>query len=227
MNYANVPANFRIEESRPADSRPAGPGHLRAPLKDRRQERTVSSPSSEVAASLLCAIAHDRSDAAFAELFDRYAGRLKHFFVRGGIDPDRAEELVQDVLLTVWRRADSFDDSRSSALTWLYALARNRRIDELRLRGHAAPRPEDLAWDSTETPSTEGSFENVRQRDALRAALVELPLEQRAVLHCSFFDGKSLAEIAGETGLPLGTVKSRARLALARLRRVLHAREGA
>ena len=186
----------------------------------------MRSPTSEAAASLLSAIAEDRSDAAFAQLFDCYAGRLKHFFVRGGIDPDRAEELVQEVLLTVWRRADSFDQSRSSALTWLYALARNRRIDELRIRGHAHPRPEDLAWDSTSPPPACG-FEAIRRRDALRAALAELPQEQRFVLQCSFFDGKSLAEIAEETALPLGTVKSRARLAMDRLRRALRSEQEA
>jgi len=185
----------------------------------------VPSATSEVATQLICAIARDRSEEAFAELFDGYAGRLKHFFVRGGIETDRAEELAQDVLLTVWRRADSFDDTRSSALTWLYTLARNRRIDEFRLRGHATPRPEDLAWDSTDSSPGNGLLENVHERDALREALRALPEEQRAVLERSFFDGRSLSEIASDCGLPLGTVKSRARLALQRLRRALHPQE--
>ncbi len=188
----------------------------------RQKEEAVALSSSDAAGRLLSAIARDRSTEAFAELFDRYAGRLKHFFMRGGIDADRAEELTQDVLLAVWRRAETFDDSRSSALTWIYTLARNRRIDEFRLKGHTAPKAEDLAWDATEACSTEGSFEDARRQQALRDALVHLPPEQRAVLVRTFFDGKSLAEVASDTGLPLGTVKSRARLAIERLRRVLH-----
>ena len=221
MNYANVPASYRVAEP-PSAPKQVALGSLAGAAPERRKEEAVELSSSDVAGRLLSAIARDRSGEAFAELFDRYAGRLKHFFVRGGIEADRAEELVQDVLLAVWRRADTFDDGRSSALTWIYTLARNRRIDEFRIKGHAAPKAEDLAWDATEGHSTEGAFEQVRKQQALREALATLPPEQRAVLQCTFFDGKSLAEVAGESGLPLGTVKSRARLALERLRRVLH-----
>jgi len=183
--------------------------------------------TNEASADLIGAVAQDRSPSAFAALFDLYAGRLKHFFVRGGIDPARAEELTQDVLLQVWRRADSFNHQRSSAPTWVYALARNRRVDELRLRGHVAPRSEDLAWDSIHSSSAEGMFASIERCDALREALVELPEEQLAVLQRTFFDGKSLAEVAADADLPLGTVKSRARLALQRLRRALHPQEEA
>ena len=218
VNYASVPAVVRISATPPAET-PAAvrPDDLPAP----RGRRQASSSTRDLAAHLLEDLARRRSEAAFADLFDLYAGRLKHFFVRGGIDVDRAEELTQEVLLTVWRRADSFDRSRASALTWLYTLARNRRIDELRLRDHAAPRPEDLAWDATCPASTEGALEASERHDALRKALVTLPEEQRTVLHHMFFQGRSLADIAQENATPLGTVKSRARLALERLRRAL------
>jgi RNA polymerase sigma-70 factor (ECF subfamily) len=188
-------------------------------------EEIVAARAGDVAGRLLAEIARDRSSEAFAELFDCYAGRLKHFFVRGGIEAGRAEELVQDVLLAVWRRADTYDERRSSALTWIYTLARNRRIDEFRLQGRAAPKAEDLAWDAVEASSIESTVEQGRKAGALREALEALPAEQRAVLRCTFFDGKSFSEVASESGLPLGTVKSRARLAIERLRRVLHSGE--
>jgi RNA polymerase sigma-70 factor (ECF subfamily) len=225
VNYASVPAAWSLDAAPGLEAPAAAPAARPALPPARRGARSDS--SARAADALLLAIARDRSEEAFAELFDRYAGRLKHFFVRGGIEAGRSEELVQDVLLAVWRRASTFDASRSPALTWLYALARNRRIDEFRARGHMAPRAEDLAWDATLAPSTEGSVETIRRRAALREALVALPAEQRAVLHSTFFDGKSLAEIASDRGLPLGTVKSRARLALARLRRALHQGETA
>lgn len=203
------------------------------PLLPGREEAAAcgidaTTPGPVSAGTLLDAIAQERSGTAFEQLFDRYAGRLKHFFVSGGIDVDRAEELVQEVLLAVWRRSDTFDQSRASALTWIYSMARNRRIDEFRARGHAEPRAEDLAWDSTRPPaSTERAVERSRHRDALGVALVALPEEQRTVLERTFYDGLSLAEIAVENGLPLGTVKSRARLALARLRKALRPNEDA
>lgn len=190
-----------------------------------QQERPLSPPDSEIATRLISAIARDRSESAFAELFDTWSGRLKRFFVCGGIDADRAEELTHDVLLTVWRRADSFDVDRASGGTWLYTLARNRRIDELRVRGRPAPRAEDLAWDGVCSPPADGAFEGAERRETLQAALDALPPEQFAVLRWTFFDGKTLSEAAGGSGLPLGTIKSRARLALARLRRVLHSGE--
>ena len=225
VNYISVPATYRITESPAVDSRCISRGGSPGEAGTLRQERPVPSATSEVATRLIRAIAQDRSEEAFAELFDRYAGRLKYFFVRGGIETGRAEELSQDVLLTVWRRADSFDDTRSSALTWLYTMARNRRIDEFRRSGHAAPRPEDLAWDSTDTSADDGLTQDIHEREALREALLALPEEQRDVLERSFFDGRSLSEIASDAGLPLGTVKSRARLALQRLRRALHPQE--
>ncbi|MFN2426008.1 MAG: sigma-70 family RNA polymerase sigma factor [Candidatus Binatia bacterium] len=227
MNYANVPATYRAVEISSMDSKAVARGESPAGSAGLRRESPVTNRSTESPTDLLGAIAQHRSPAAFAALFDLYAGRLKHFFVRGGIDAARAEELTQDVLLAVWRRADSFDPQRSSAATWVYALARNRRIDELRLRGHAAPRAEDLAWDSSWSPSTEGAFEGHERCNLLRDALRALPQEQLSVLQRTFFDGKSLAEVAADSGLPLGTVKSRARLALQRLRRTLHPHEEA
>jgi RNA polymerase sigma factor (sigma-70 family) len=221
VNYASLPASYRAAEPPSAPSALGAMASDAAELRRASKETPVVLSSSDAAGRLLGAIARERSTEAFGELFDRYAGRLKHFFVRGGIPAERAEELTQDVLLAVWRRADSFDASRSSALTWIYALARNRRIDEYRLQGHAAPRAEDLAWDVTDGCSTEGAFEDAHRQQALREALVTLPPEQRAVLVRTFFDGLSLAEVASDSGLPLGTVKSRARLALERLRRVL------
>lgn len=225
VNYAAIPPGFRTESPVAVESRVAYSMPLAGTPVAQPRVRPSSDAESVAARDLLGAIASDRSDAAFADLFQRYAGRLKHFFVRGGIDADRAEELTQDVLLSVWRRAGTFDESRASALTWLYSLARHRRIDELRLRGNTAPTANDLSWDFSRPPSTERTVDSRRREAGLKAALADLPAEQRDVLERTFFDGKSLAMIAEESGLPLGTVKSRARLAIARLRRTLHADE--
>jgi RNA polymerase sigma-70 factor (ECF subfamily) len=125
------------------------------------------------------AVAHSRDREAFARLFDHFAPRLEAWLIRAGADSGTAEEVTQDVMVTLWRKAELFDASKSSVTTWLYRIARNRRT--------------------------------------------ALPEEQLALVRLAFFDGLSHSDIATKTGLPLGTVKSRIRLAFTRLRRNLEA----
>lgn len=157
---------------------------------------------------------------AFALLFQRHAGRIKGFMVRGGFAPAEADEAVQEVMLSVWRRAASFDPARAGAMTWLYAIARNRRVDMLRRR---RPEPDPLDPLFCPDPDGGGAAEAMaRDRDtAVRAALSGLGAEQAAVVRLAFYDGLSHAQIAAMTDLPLGTVKSRLRLAMERLRAAL------
>ena len=171
-------------------------------------------------AELLAAIAAgDR--VAFAGFFARYARRVKAFLIRSGTRVDEAEELSQEVMVTVWRKAASFDPAKASAATWLFTIARNRRIDLIRRHARPAPDPEDPLFQPDPDPDG-ADILGRRQRDAaLRVALAELPEAQREVLQVAFFEGLSQSEIAERLGLPLGTVKSRARLALARLRAAL------
>ena len=169
-------------------------------------------------ALILRVAAKDR--AAFRSLFDRHAGRVKGFLIRSGFPPGEADEAAQEVMLSVWRRADSFDPSRAGAATWIYAIARNRRVDMLRRR-RAAPDPEDPLFAPEPEPEP-GAVAARRARDAaVRAAIAGLADEQREAVRLAFFDGLSHAEIAAMLDAPLGTVKSRIRLAMARLKTAL------
>ncbi|MTH97832.1 sigma-70 family RNA polymerase sigma factor [Roseibium sp. RKSG952] len=172
---------------------------------------------------LIVKVANDRDKSAFTELFDHFAPRLKGYLMKQGADGNLAEEIAQDVMVTLWRKADLFDPSKSSASTWLFRIARNRRIDRLRRQKTAELDPEDPSLHPT-GPADAGTEIDARLREKrVRAALKSLPEEQREVVRLAFFIGLSHSEIADKTGLPLGTVKSRIRLAFGRLRQVIEA----
>lgn len=183
----------------------------------------VSSTPGSVAPSdseLLTAIAA-RDKAAFGELFSRYAGRVKGFMIRSGASAQDADEIVQDVMVSVWRRAMTFDPARAAASTWIYAIARNRRIDLIRRGRRPEPDPQDPLFQPDPAPD---ELDRLSQNDAearVREALASLPPEQRAVLVAAFYEGLSHSEIAEAQRVPLGTVKSRIRLAFRHLRGVL------
>jgi RNA polymerase sigma-70 factor, ECF subfamily len=171
-------------------------------------------------ADLIRAIAAD-DRVAFAALFDRYAVRIKAFMLRAGASEQDADEIAQDVMVSVWRRAASFDPARAAASTWIFAIARNRRIDMIRQARRPAPDPEDPLFQPD--PEPDGLLTvSLAEREALvREGLATLPAEQREALRLAFYDGMSHGEIAERTGLPLGTVKSRIRLAFRHLRGAL------
>lgn len=174
-------------------------------------------------ADLVERVARDRDRAAFVVLFDHFAPRVKAYLMRLGSDGGRAEEIAQEVMVTLWRKAALFDRSKSSVGTWLFRIARNRRIDAARRdrAGQLDPEEPMLHPAATEEP---GAGIDVRRREArVRAALGTLPAEQVELVRLSFFEELSHSEIAERTGLPLGTVKSRIRLAFGRLRRALEA----
>ncbi len=174
-------------------------------------------PAPENAAALILAIAARNDRAAFAALFERFAPRVKSYMLRLGATPEAAEELAQEAMLTVWRKAALFDPARAGASTWIFAIARNLRIDAI--RRERRPRIED---DPTDEPPPEPAADAViaaAERDVrLRSAMAALPKEQAEVIRLSFFHDKPHSEIAADLRLPLGTVKSRLRLALGRLR---------
>ncbi|MEM9145993.1 MAG: sigma-70 family RNA polymerase sigma factor [Pseudomonadota bacterium] len=175
-------------------------------------------PSDE---ALLVAVGQRRDKAAFVQLFERYAGRVKAYLLRGGTAPGIAEDAAQEVMLALWRRAEIFDPERASAATWIFTIARNKRIDLLRRENRGLPEPDDPLMDPGNEEGAERRF-SAAERDALvRGAIAELGEDQRMVVRLSFFSEKSHAEIAAELGLPLGTVKSRLRLAFQRLRGAL------
>ena len=167
-------------------------------------------------AALVDAIARSRDRTAFAELFARYAGRVGAFLARGGMDGPHADELTQEILLEVWHRAERWDPARGGVSTWIFTIARSRRIDAQR-----RIRPVVTDPDEPHAPSVEQRVDRERGEAALRVALTQLPAEQVTILESAYFAGKSMSDIAAEQGIPLGTVKSRVRLALERLRAAL------
>lgn len=181
-------------------------------------DRPVATRSDE---ALIHAIAQHQSRAALAELFQRYSGRIKAFLMRSGAPAEMAEDAVQDVMVTLWRKSASFDASRASASTWIYTIARNRRIDMVR----RAARPEPSEDDPMFRPDPAESAETLiagSDRDAMvRRAMAALSEDQMTVIRLAFYSGLSHAEIAAELDCPLGTVKSRLRLGFSRLRETL------
>jgi RNA polymerase sigma-70 factor (ECF subfamily) len=169
---------------------------------------------------LIHAIATRGDRAAFSTLFTRFAPRLKAYLLRRGLDGAVAEELAQEALLIVWRKAAQFDPTRASAAAWMFTIARNLWIDAARRTRVALLEP-----DPTEQPSAVPAADAIlaaEDRGArVRAALAALPAEQANVIRLSFFDDRPHADIERTLGIPLGTVKSRLRLAMSRLRLLL------
>lgn len=159
--------------------------------------------------------------AAFAELFQGYAPRLLGFLRSRGVESEQAEEIVQEVLLSVWRNAASFDPTRASLSTWIFTIARNRMIDRARRAAHAVPDPHDPLFQADTTLAADDAAEAAQRAVRVREAVAALPEDQRRVIERGHLGGLTLAAIALEECVPLGTVKTRARLAVERLRRVL------
>jgi RNA polymerase sigma-70 factor (ECF subfamily) len=182
--------------------------------------------SSDVAtemAALVARVAESRDREAFVALFDHYAPRLLVYLHRLGAEPALAEEIAQDTMVTLWRKAEQFDARKSSVGTWLYRIARNRRIDLLRRTRGATVELDAAVLPPDGAPRADDAMDADDRARFVRRAMDGLPEEQLTLVRLAFFDGRSHSEIAAATGLPLGTVKSRIRLAFTRLRRKLEA----
>lgn len=170
---------------------------------------------------LIVAVARDGDRSAFEALFAYFAPRLKSYLMKLGSDPGAADELVQEVMLMVWRRAETFDPGQASASTWVFTIARNKRIDGLRRERHPELDPADPALVPEAPEAADKTLESVQENGRLLAAINSLPTEQAHLLRLAYFDDKPHSTISAEQGIPLGTVKSRLRLALERLRKAL------
>lgn len=164
-----------------------------------------------------------RDEAAFAELFAYFAPRVKSFLMRGGGDATMAEECAQEVMATLWQKAHLFDATRASVSTWVFTVARNKKIDALRRQRR--PEPEELTWGPEAEPDQDDVLALQQETAQLSEALAELPEKQRDLIEKAYFGDMSHSEIADATGLPLGTIKSRIRLALDRLRHAMRQRQ--
>ena len=156
---------------------------------------------------------------AFAELFSYFAPRVKAFLIKSGANPGLAEECTQEVMATLWHKAHLFDPSRAGVSTWIFTIARNKKIDALRKQRR--PEPEDLAWGPEAEPEAADVLALHQETKNLSEAITRLPKQQRDLIKRAYYGDLSHSEIAAETGLPLGTIKSRLRLALVKLRQAM------
>jgi RNA polymerase sigma factor (sigma-70 family) len=180
-------------------------------------------PTSEELNGWVQAVAQAADRQAFVALFKHFAPRVKAFLMASGTAEALAEDLTQDAMVMVWRKAAMFDPARAGLSTWIFAIARNLRVDHFRRQGN---RTLDGADDeSDEIPDPMPALDDQvlgREREAsVRRAMAQLSAEQANILRLSFFEERPHARIAHELGIPLGTVKSRVRLAVNHLRRLL------
>jgi len=169
---------------------------------------------------LILKIAAHGDRAAFTALFMQFAPRVKAYLSRRGLDGTQAEELAQEALLTVWRKAAQFDPARASAAAWIFTIARNLRIDAAR-RAQFSQRGPDPTDEPLAAPTADVILAAEHRGARVGAALAALPAEQLEVIRLAFFDDRPHADIERVLGIPLGTVKSRLRLAMSRLRKLL------
>ena len=175
---------------------------------------------------LLVRVGRDRDKSAFAELFDYFAPRVKSFLLRFGTDMSLAEEIAQEAMIMVWRRAETYDPRQSAASTWIFTIARNKRIDRLRRENRPLPDMTDPAVMPESIETGEIQVARMQQEKKIRHALKNLPEEQAKMIFSAYYEEKSHREIAEESGVALGTVKSRIRLALNRMRAQIDKDEG-
>ncbi|WP_085555973.1 sigma-70 family RNA polymerase sigma factor [Azospirillum agricola] len=187
-------------------------------MQDTHSPMADTAPSLE---DLLVAVGREQDRLAFGALFGHFAPRLKTYLRRLGCESGAAEELVQEVMLLVWRRAETYDPAQASASTWVFTIARNKRVDSLRREQRPEIDPSDPALVPEPDEPADRRVEARQSNDRLRAALKDLPPEQAELLRMAYFEDKPHSVISAEHGIPLGTVKSRLRLAMDRLRKAL------
>jgi len=183
-----------------------------------------TTPDNEDWSHAIAAVAAHRDRAAFARLFAHFAPLTKSFMRRSGLPEATADELAQETLLLVWRKASLFDPATAGASAWIFTIARNVRISAHRrgLAGALAELPGvDASFQPDDSPGPETRVATAQAGRRVRAALAKLSDAQRRVLELSFFEEKAHGDIARILQIPLGTVKSRARLAMSRMRELL------
>ena len=215
-----APALDRLKPAPAKASRPAR-HFLRMVVSD-RCERVADLVADTISLEAMLQAVAERGDLqAFLSLFQHFAPRIKGYLRRQGSDAAVADDLAQEVMLKVWRNAASFDPAKASAATWVFAITRNTRIDVLRRVRRPEVDMDDAALVQDPAPLADDAVAGQERERRVQRALRTLPADQAQVVRLSFFQHKPHAEIAAELRLPLGTVKSRLRLAFARLREAL------
>lgn len=182
----------------------------------------LSASGRESMNSCILAIAERGDKQAFAQLFGYYAPRLKSFLIRQNFDPTVAEDIVQDAMTAVWNKAGTFDPERAQASTWIFTIARNLGTDRKRRDGRLVQMAEPQDHEQPDSaPLADETVSAQQDETRLRSVLGQLPHDQATVIKLFFFSDNPHSEIARTLGIPLGTVKSRLRLALQRLRQLM------
>ncbi|MFN3936063.1 MAG: sigma-70 family RNA polymerase sigma factor [Gemmobacter sp.] len=203
-------------EKRVADRAGPAEGGRVTSTGHRQEGKSVANDTGETDWTALLLRVRDNGDrAAFAQLFRHFGPRVKAFLIRTGASEPMAEDCAQDVMATLWQKAHLFDPARATVATWVFTIARNRRIDLVR---RARPDPEELPWGPEPEPDQADALILQQETRALGDAIAQLPEKQRELIERAYFGDLSHSEIAEQTGLPLGTIKSRIRLALEKLR---------
>jgi RNA polymerase sigma-70 factor (ECF subfamily) len=191
------------------------PNEIPAPFR-----RTTAGSGANLDA-LLTAVGADRDGEAFTVLFDHFVPRVQAQMLRLGLAPFAAADVTQDVMETIWRKAHLFDPRKAAATTWVFHIARNRRIDVKRRNRETVCAVEDFFDIPDPAEGSDDCVDSTKRETCLREALRDLPHDQFTLVKLAFYDGLSHTAIAARLNLPLGTVKSRLRLAFCRLRRAL------
>lgn len=222
MNVAET--SLTIPLPKPRRSRSLPHGGVRPRGEPALSAEPAAPPAALTGADLsgfIVAIATRADREAFARLFRHFAPRVKSYLVRSGLSANAAEELAQETLLTVWRKAAYFDPARAAASTWIFTIARNLSIDLKRRERYGDTYQAETHEDEVDETSGETILMTAEREARVRAALAKLSEEQATIVRLSFFQEKPHSQIAQELGIPLGTAKSRVRLALNRLRALL------
>lgn len=192
---------------------------ISAPATVKRHYCLPMDPKSEI--NWLAAIAATQDEAAFSSLFARYAPRIKGYMIRHGADVSTAEELAQEAMAAVWRKAAMYSPDKGNPSTWIFTIARNLRIDRVRRERVFQPLPDGHNEEASDDEPADIALVREEGYAALRQALETLPSDQLEIVTLSYMDGLSHSEVAKRLDLPLGTVKSRMRLAYNKLRPLL------
>ncbi len=206
----------RLERKRDLRRVPAFP-----PEPEIAYRRAMTTSGQEHFARLAKRVAEQRDREAFGALFDHFAPRINSYLLRLGMNSGASEDLAQDVMVVLWHKAHLFDPAKSSLSTWLFRVARNRRIDLMRRDKSGLLDPDDPFLHPEDMEPADQEIDGRMRDERVRHAMKDLPSEQLELVNLAFFVGLTHSQIADQTGLPLGTVKSRIRLAFSRLRRAL------
>ena len=190
-------------------------------VENKQQKQSEPSITLDDPNSLVERVGQNRDKAAFAILFKQFGPKLKSLMLRLGTNTSTAEELVQETMLSVWRKGHTFDSSKASASTWMFTIARNLRIDRFRSESRPEFDPSDPALIPEPELQADEQLELKTRQKFVRKCLDELPNDQREVVQLSFMQGLSHQEISDKLDIPLGTVKSRLRLSFGKLRTMM------